>query len=366
MSILLEKQWNLRIKIIQNKNYFKINENFLKTIFFILIITISFLIYQKSKSTSVTVTAIVPGVCGNGIKEIGEQCDENDFGGQTCFNFGYSGGNLSCNANCTLNFSGCTLVPPSGGGGGGGFVPSYGKIIISGYAQPKSEVTLMSDGTIRSITRAGDDAKFSFTLDNLSPGNYLFTLYSEDKVGRSNLYTFPVKLETGQTITAGNILLSPTIDVDKAEVKKGDFISIFGFAQPQAGILINVSSEEELFFRTNANKDGFYLYQLGTDILEKGEHLTKSKAILANQLVSNYSKVVSFKVSERTVAKEVKKVCLKADLNCDGRVNLIDFSIAAYWYKRKLTPEAKQKVDLNGDGKVDLIDFSIIAYYWTG
>ena len=340
--------------------------DFLKISIFIFIILISFFIFQKIKSASVTVTAIVPGVCGNGIKEVGEQCDGSDFGGQTCFNFGYSGGSLSCNADCTLNFSGCTTAPPTGGGGG---VPlsQYGKIIISGYAQPKSEVVLMSDGIIRATTIAGDDAKFSFTLDNLSPGNYLFTLYSEDKEGkRSSLYTFPVKLETGQTITAGNIMLSPTIDVDKLEVKRGDFISIFGFAPPFADVLINVSSEEELFLRTNTNRDGFYLYQLGTDVLEKGEHYAKSKSILANQLVSNYSRVVSFKVGDRNTEKEIKKVCGKADLNCDGRVNLIDFSIAAYWYKRKLTQEAKEKFDLNGDGKVDLIDFSIMAYYWTG
>jgi hypothetical protein len=331
------------------------------------IIIFSFFVYQKIKSASVTVTAIVPGVCGNGIKEINEQCDGNDFGGLTCFNFGYSGGSLSCNTDCTLNFSGCVIKIPSGGGGGGGFIPQYGKIIISGYAQPKSEVTLMSDGVIKATTIAGDDAKFSFTLDNLSPGTYLFTLYSEDKEGkRSSLYTFPVKLDAGQTITAGNILLSPTIDVDKAEVKRGDFISIFGYTQPEASVLISVSSEEEFFFRTTSTKDGFYLYQLGTDILEKGDHFTKSKSILANQLVSNYSRVVSFKVGDKSVAKEVKKACKKPDLNCDNKVNLIDFSILAYWYKRPLTKEAKQKVDLNGDGKVDLIDFSIMAYYWTG
>jgi hypothetical protein len=343
----------------------------LKISLFFLIPILSFFIFQKIKSASVTVTAIVPGVCGNGVKEIGEQCDGSDFGGLTCFNFGYSGGSLSCNPGCTLNFSGCTYAPPSGGGGGGsgggGGAPSYGKIIISGYAQPKSEVTLMLDGTIKATTIAGADAKFSFTLDNLSPGNYLFALYSEDKDGRrSSLYTFPVKLESGQTITAGNILLSPTIDVDKAEVKRGDFISIFGFSQPEANILISVSSDEELFFRTTSTKDGFYLYQLGTDILEKGDHFTKSKSILANQLVSNYSRVVSFKVGDKSLTKEVEKVCKKPDLNCDKKVNLIDFSILAYWYKRPLTKEARQKVDLNGDGKVDLIDFSIMAYYWTG
>jgi hypothetical protein len=332
-----------------------------------LIPILSFFIFQKIKSASVSVTAIVPGVCGNGIKEIGEQCDGSDFGGQTCFNFGYSGGSLGCNANCTLNFSGC--IAGGGGGGGGGGAAQYGKVIISGYAQPKSEVTLMSDGTIRATTIAGADAKFSFTLDNLSPGTYLFTLYSEDKDGRrSSSYTFPVKLEAGQTITAGNILLSPTIGVDKLEVKKGDFISIFGFSQPEGNILISVSSDEELFFRTTSTRDGFYLYQLGTDILEEGDHFTKSKSILANQLVSNYSRVVSFKVGDRTISKEVKKVCGKADLNCDGRVNLIDFSIAAYWYKRKLSSSFAliEKERLNGDGKVNLIDFSIMAYYWTG
>ncbi len=333
----------------------------------VIFLTSSFFLISKIKSATVTVTAIIPGVCGNGIKEIGEQCDGRDFGGQTCFNFGYSGGSLSCNINCTLNFSGCTLS--SGGGGGGiGPIPSYGTIIISGYAQPKSEVTLMSDGEIKATTKASDDAKFSFTLSNLSPGNYLFTLYSEDKDGRrSTLYTFPVFIRAGETITAGNILLSPTIDVDKLEVKKGDFISIFGFTVPESNVLINVSSEEEYFFRTNANKDGFYLYQLGTDILDLGDHNAKSKSILGNQLVSNFSRVVTFKVGAKTVEKKIVK-CPKVDLNNDCRVNLVDFSILAYWYKRKLSPAFLkiEKEKFNGDGKVDLIDFSILAYWWTG
>ena len=56
----------------------------------------------------------------------------------------------------------------------------------------------------------------------------------------------------------------------------------------------------------------------------------------------------------------------RADLNCDGYVNIVDFSILAYWYKRILTLEAAKMVDLNHDGKVDLIDFSIMAYHWTG
>jgi hypothetical protein len=49
-------------------------------------------------------------------------------------------------------------------------------------------------------------------------------------------------------------------------------------------------------------------------------------------------------------------------------VDLVDFSIAAYWYKQPLSDAFKkiEKAELNGDGKVDLVDFSIMAYYWTG
>ncbi len=323
-----------------------------------------------AKSAQVNISAIVPGICGNGIQEILEQCDINDFGGRTCLNFGYSGGNLACNNDCTLNFSGCTL-PPSpppgggGGGGGGGYLPPspYGTIIISGFAYPKSEITLMSDGEIKATTKAGDDAKFEFTFSNLNPGNYLFALYSEDKDGRrSSLYTFPVKLEAGQTIRAGNILLSPSIDVDKLEVKRGDFVSIFGFTQPKSDVLINVGSDEELFFKTSSTDEGFYLYQLQTDMLDPGDHSAKSKSILQNQMVSNYSRAVTFKVGNKSVFK-ISQKCPPVDLNNDCRVNLIDFSILAYWYKR---PKPPQNLDFNKDGRVDLIDFSILAYWWTG
>ncbi len=52
----------------------------------------------------------------------------------------------------------------------------------------------------------------------------------------------------------------------------------------------------------------------------------------------------------------------KGDVNGDGKVNLVDFSIMAYWYKRADPPAS---IDMNGDDKVDLKDFSIMASYWT-
>lgn len=52
----------------------------------------------------------------------------------------------------------------------------------------------------------------------------------------------------------------------------------------------------------------------------------------------------------------------KVDFNEDGRVNLVDFSILAYWYKKRNPPS---HLDVNGDGKIDLVEFSTLIYYWT-
>ncbi len=59
--------------------------------------------------------------CGNGQLDSGEACDGPLFAGNAnCISLGYAGGTLACNANCTLNTSGCTtntsctIIPQSG------------------------------------------------------------------------------------------------------------------------------------------------------------------------------------------------------------------------------------------------------------
>ncbi|RKY25411.1 MAG: hypothetical protein DRP79_06635, partial [Planctomycetota bacterium] len=47
-------------------------------------------------------------LCGNGRIDPGEECDGNELGGKTCEDFDdYTGGQLSCNPDCTFNFSDC-------------------------------------------------------------------------------------------------------------------------------------------------------------------------------------------------------------------------------------------------------------------
>ncbi|MDD3491365.1 MAG: hypothetical protein PHG13_00075 [Candidatus Pacebacteria bacterium] len=318
-------------------------------------------------------TTIKISICGDNIKDDNEVCDGTDLAGKTCQDFNYPLGVLKCSPACDeFDTSGCytttttTLTFP-GGGGGGYVAPAETRINFTGKAYPKSTVTLLKDAQVAATVMAGSDANFTLSLSGISAGNYIFSIYSEDKYGnRSSLLTFPVGVTFGVITNVSGVFIAPTIEVDKEEVKRGDSIAIFGQSLSNANITIQVSSDEEIFVNTESDSDGVYLYNFGTEVLDYGDHFTKSKAAKENE-ISSFSQAVSFLVGTRNVIKEVQK-CGKADLNCDGKVNLVDFSIAAYWYKKVLSAEfAKiEQERLNGDGKIDLVDFSIMAYYWTG
>ena len=56
-------------------------------------------------------------VCGNGIVELGEQCDGDDLDGNTCETLGYVGGELLCDpVMCTYDASMCETDMGSTGG----------------------------------------------------------------------------------------------------------------------------------------------------------------------------------------------------------------------------------------------------------
>ncbi len=56
------------------------------------------------------------GACGDGILDVGEACDGDDFGGVTCESLGLGTGTLACNGDCTLDTSGCEQHPACGNG----------------------------------------------------------------------------------------------------------------------------------------------------------------------------------------------------------------------------------------------------------
>ncbi len=257
----------------------------------------------------------------------------------------------------------------SGGGSSGGTSASSASVVLSGRAYPLSTVSVLKDGQLAVTTIAGPDSKFFVTVNNLATGNYSFAVYGTDKTGaRSSNFTFPVFITTGVTTNIGGIFLAPTIAVDKSEVRKGDTVVIFGQSSPSSEITIHVNSEPEYFVKRQSDGNGVYLLNFDSSVLQLGQHTTKSKSALAEE-VSPYSNTVGFLVGTKNVlATETAKCPTRADLNSDCRVNLVDFSIAAFWYRKSISAQFAviEKERLNGDGKIDLVDFSIMAYQWTG
>lgn len=260
----------------------------------------------------------------------------------------------------------------TGGGGSSGSVasmttlPLTSTVTLSGRAYPQSTVTILKDAVVAATVHVGEDAKFSVTIRGLSGGTYLFSVYTRDNKGdRSSITTIPASVTSGTDINESGIFLSPTLHVDKSEVKRGDPVRIFGRAFPKSKVTISVHSVHQLFFKTSSDKDGVYSYSFLTTPLEMGQH-TASVISSVNGEVSRTSSSVSYTVGIRNVAKTTNSASgtfLLGDVNNDGKVNLIDFSIGSFWYHK---PKPPSLYDINGDGFVNIIDFSIMASNWTG
>ncbi|PKN44154.1 MAG: hypothetical protein CVU59_12395, partial [Deltaproteobacteria bacterium HGW-Deltaproteobacteria-17] len=54
--------------------------------------------------------------CGDGRMQPGEDCDGADLGGRTCLNYDFYGGDLACNDDCTMDFTGCIATGACGDG----------------------------------------------------------------------------------------------------------------------------------------------------------------------------------------------------------------------------------------------------------
>ncbi|MGC9610985.1 MAG: fibronectin type III domain-containing protein [Minisyncoccia bacterium] len=258
-----------------------------------------------------------------------------------------------------------------GGGGGGDLIPAQTTTAtFLGRAYPSSEVTVLKDGQIKASTIAGPDSNFSVSISGLSGGNYIFSIYSEDKNGnRSSLTTFPISVTAGAATRISGIFIAPTIGTDKSSVKQGDNIAIFGQSVPNGKITVSVGSDDQIFKQVSADKSGAYLLNLDTSPLEMGSHIAKSKAAIENE-ISPFSSAIGFVVGNATVLNEnkknesaVEKAAKAIDPSGSGKVNIVSFSIMAFWYAK---PNPPKKLDLNNDGKINLIDLSVLAHYWSG
>lgn len=326
------------------------------------------IVAMGSVSSRFSITIIPPAECYDGI--------DNDLDGLIDYP------NDSDCSGYTDNTEGAVITPPppppSGGGGGGQLFNNPTTqpetvLHLSGYAYPNSRVLILKDEEVIIETTTAQDARFNVTFREASSGSFTITTYAVDSEGRrSKLFSFPITITSGATIDITGIVLAPTVDSDKVEVRRGDPIRFFGTTVPNSQVVLEVNSETQYFLNTSSNDDGFYSYSFNSALLEPGNHTSRPSVYLSDGNMAGPGGAVSFLVGtqnrDRVYGSEAK-CALIGDFNNDNRVNIIDFSIASFWYQKKITKQSVLEVErvcLNNDGFINLTDLSIMAYWWTG
>lgn len=247
------------------------------------------------------------------------------------------------------------VTPPQLPGVGIPLSPLTATAVFKGKAYPDAFITILKDGRVTATLKAERTGFFSKTLTGLVPKLYTFGIWAEDiKERRSLTLKFSVSL-VGGTITTIDLFLPPTLELDSFQVEQGKDLEITGSAFPSSLVHI-FFYPSALTLRTSADKTGNWKLKYNTAFLSLGTYAVKVKSQTTDGKQSLFSETKAFKVVKRKIIR-----CPKGDLNRDGRVDIVDFSILMYWWGR-YDPCADQ----NADGIVNLIDLSILLYYWTG
>jgi hypothetical protein len=222
-------------------------------------------------------------------------------------------------------------------------------VSFSGFAPAGSTVTIRDSGTTVATTTTSAAGTFSRSFVTTA-GVHDFSLFLTDTVGRTTPETFfdDVNVPTHADLPISNVHLPPTIALSKTSINKGETTLVSGQAAPGSTVHVIVNGVERYSAVVGSGSSWqFTLTQTGYQVGNNSIHAYLTRTGLANS-VNSFTKTL------------VVANCKRSDLNCDGRVNITDFSILLYYWGT-----SNATADTNDDGKVGLIDFSIMLFDWT-
>ena len=244
------------------------------------------------------------GLCGDGVIDTGEQCDGSALNNKTCALLGYTGGTLTCSASCTFDTTACNGASPA-------------QVIIQSMG---STVTPSISANVRITNEGSTNTEYSYewcVVSNIS---------NACGGGDDTYYASASKLiDAGQNF---DTTLAATVPIDGTYYFK---VNVF------YGTLSSGASQQ--FSATNPASSGGGSTSGGGGGGGGGGTIVPISPTLP------------------------LPTTLVADLNGDGKVNGIDFSILlAFW--NTSPPFKNPAVDINKDGRVNSVDFSILLYHW--
>lgn len=348
-----------------------------------------------ANAQSIATTSLILNICGNGIVDgledcdapgetgvysqtiAGRQCTASCFFGpycgdgilQTSFDEECDDGNNDdgdfCSSVCTIEPAGSGGGGSSGGGsgGGGGRSDELGdtQITISGIGYPGRTINFLLDTETVGSVRAGSNGSFEFATD-ADPGTATLGIWTTDLTGtRSITLNNTFDVTQGAITNLRGIIIPPTIALANQNADPGDVVRVFGQGAPGATIELHVNDSNPVE-TLRAGTNGEWSYELDTARLSIAEHILRARTIVGNPPLTTQS---SFSTSLQLFVGVDGQVTRPSDLNRDGSVNLIDFSILIFWWQTN-GGDSSPPADINQNGNVGLEDFSILLFNWTG
>lgn len=251
----------------------------------------------------------------------------------------------------------------SGGPSGGGNFLKTADVAISGTSYPSSKVFILKDGKEAASMTASGDGAWNAKISGLERGTYTFGIYAIDsKNKKSATVSSTVSLLAGTINAVTRILLPPTLRAEKTSVDQGRPFMISGQGIPKSVTeisLLKQGTSESTGRTATATVDtkGEWSVDFNTQGLSTGGYEARAKSLLSGGESSGFGSALPLGIGQDAAPD----LAGRSDLNNDGKVNLIDFSILLFSWG---TDNAV--ADINQNGTVDLADFSIMIFYWTG
>ncbi len=294
--------------------------------------------------------------CGDGILQtsFAEECDD---GNNDDADF--------CSAICKVEPSGSGGGGSSGGGGGGGGgskTPVGDTIInIIGKAYPSRTINFLLDSNSVGSVRSDSTGRFEFSVA-ASPGTATLGMWAIDvNNNKSITLTNTFDVTQGAITNLNGIILPPTISVPSQNINPGSVIVLSGQSVPNSTVEVNFDNSARVE-RVTAAATGVWSLNFNTSLLSVSEHTVRARTVVGTPPLTSQS---SYSSSLQLFIGVDGQATRPSDLNRDGLVNLIDFSILIFWWQTN-GGDSNPPADINGNGKVSLEDFSILLFNWTG
>lgn len=261
-----------------------------------------------------------------------------------------------------------TSPNPGGGGSSGGDSLHLAGAMISGYGPPGSLITLLKDGVTVGRDTAGGDGAWSGVFEDMDRGTYTFGAYATDARNlMTRTYSATITLRSNTVNSISGVLLAPTVAAPATSITPGSEVVISGATAPNALVSVALrprGSRAPSATRTATSTsfgNGIYQSTLQTAGLPTGVYEIVSRSELPALGLQSDEAIVNIGIGVELTPAETTTNAKGADLNGDGKVDLVDFSILIFnWNTTNVV------ADINKDGTVNLTDFSILIFNWTG